>query len=224
MTTPATSPPVNLTAVLFGLGGGIASAVLFYSAARGSLGLSMLLFLLTPMPSLIVGLGWGLTAAVAAAIAGALVMAAAVAPVAAVGYTLALGIPVAGITHLLYLAQYAPDGSLRDWYPVGRVLAAIALYGAALPVVVISLGSGSFSNLEPEFLRFLKQMTERAPIGSGWRSFSDTQLRDMAQMWTQLMPAAVASYWTFFMGLNTYLAARIARLSGLLVRPWPNLH
>ena len=210
--------------MLFGLGGGLASAALFYSAVRGSVGLSMLLFLLTPLPSLIAGLGWGLTAAIAAAISGTLIMAIAVSPVFALGYALALGLPVAGITHLLFLASYNSDGALRDWFPVGRVLAAIALYGAVLPVLMITLGGGSWSILEADFMRFLKQMTDRAPIGSSWRKFDESQMRDMARLWTQVMPAAVASYWTFFISLNVYLAARVARLSGLLVRPWPNFH
>ena len=221
---PATLPPINLRAVLFGFGGGLASAALFYSAARGSVGLSMALFLLTPLPSLIAGFGWGLTAAVAGAISGVMVMAVAVSPVFAAGYALALGVPVAGLTHLTFLASYNADGSLRSWYPIGRVLAALALYGAALPALVIALGGGTYSILEPDLMRFLKQITERAPIGSGWRNLSENQLRDMAQMWVQVMPAAVASYWTFFIAINVYLAARVARLSGLLVRPWPDLH
>ena len=52
----------TLRSLVFGAAGGLASAALFYSAAHGSLGLSMVLFLLTPLPSLIASLGWGLVA------------------------------------------------------------------------------------------------------------------------------------------------------------------
>ena len=207
-----------------GLGAGLASAALFYSAVRGSVGLSMLLLIFTPLPSLIAGLGWGLAAAVAAAISGVIVMAFAVAPTFSIGYLLALGVPVAGITHLLFLARYHPDGSLDDWYPIGRVLMGIALYGAALPVLIISLAGGSFKILEPDLLRFLKQMSASAPIGSGFRNMGEPQMRAFVDLWVEMMPAAVASYWTFFIAINVYLAGRVARVSGLLARPWPDLH
>ena len=57
---------------LIGLGAGLASALLFYSAARGSPLLGTLLLLLTPLPSLLAGLGWGWLPAAAGAVAGAL--------------------------------------------------------------------------------------------------------------------------------------------------------
>ena len=61
--------------LLIGIGGGLASALLFYSAARGSPMLSTLLLLLTPLPTLLAGLGWGWLPAAAGALAGAIVMA-----------------------------------------------------------------------------------------------------------------------------------------------------
>ncbi len=223
--TPSSATSTNqLRAIAFGLGAGLASAALFYSAVRGSVGLSMLLLIATPLPSLIAGLGWGLSAAVAAAISGVIVMALAVAPTFSIGYLLALGIPVAGITHLLFLARYKPDGSLDDWYPIGRVLMGIALYGAALPILVIALSGGTYKILEPDLMRFLKQMSASAPIGSSFRTMGEPQMRTFVDLWVEMMPAAVSSYWTFFIVINVYLAGRAARLSGLLLRPWPDLH
>jgi hypothetical protein len=223
LNSPST-PTDQIRALAFGAGAGLASAALFYSAVRGSVGLSLLLLLATPLPSLIAGFGWGLTAAVAAALTSAAVMAVAVAPKFAVGYLLALGIPVAGITHLAYLARYNSDDTLADWYPTGRLLLGIALYGAALPVLIISLAGGSFKILEADLMRFLQQMSERAPIGSGFRKMTEPQMRTFVDLWIEVLPGALASYWTLFMALNTYLAARITRMSGRLVRPWPDLH
>ena len=57
--------------LLIGIGGGLASALLFYSAARGSPMLSTLLLLLTPLPTLLAGLGWGWLAATAMTMAPA---------------------------------------------------------------------------------------------------------------------------------------------------------
>ena len=54
--------------LIIGIGAGLASALLFYSAARGSPLLSTMLLLLTPLPTLLAGLGWGwVPAAVGAA-------------------------------------------------------------------------------------------------------------------------------------------------------------
>jgi Predicted membrane protein (DUF2232) len=152
------------------------------------------------------------------------VMALAVAPTFAIGYLLALGIPVAGITHLAFLARYNDDGALADWYPTGRLLLAIALYGAVLPVLIIALAGGSFRILEPDLMRFLKQMSASAPIGSNFRTMGEPQMRSFVDLWIEVLPGALATYWTFFMALNVYLAARITRMSGRLVRPWPDLH
>jgi hypothetical protein len=193
-------------ALALGAGAGLASAALFYSAVRGSVALSLVLLLATPLPSLIAGFGWGLT------------------PTFAVGYLLALGIPVAGLTHLAFLARYTDDGALADWYPTGRVLLGLALYGAALPVLIIALAGGNFRVLEPELMRFLKQMSASAPMGSSFRTMGEPQMRAFVDLWIDVLPGALAAYWTFFMALNVYLAARITRMSGRLVRPWPDLH
>jgi len=75
---------------LIGLGGGLASALLFYSAARGSPLFGTLLLVLTPLPSMLAGLGWGWLPAAAGAVAGALVMTFAASGQFAVGYFLAL--------------------------------------------------------------------------------------------------------------------------------------
>lgn len=151
-------------------------------------------------------------------------MAVAVAPVFAAGYLLALGMPVAGVAHFAFLARYDANGVLQDWYPVGRVLAALALYGAALPVLVVALGSGTFTSLEAEFTQFFKALSERAPIGSGWRRMDEARLQFLVSTAIEVLPAAIASYWTLFMAINLYLAARVTRLSGRLLRPWPDLH
>ena len=197
---------------------------MFYSAVRGVMGLSLLLLPLVPLPTLIAGIGWGLRAACAAAIASTVAVAFAIGPMFAVGFTLALALPAIGITHMLSLARYDADGVLQDWFPAGRLLMAIALYGAALPILLITLDGGSFAVLAPDFTRLFKQVSEQAPIGSSWRGMSEAQIQSLAMLWVQMMPAMIASYWTLFLAVNTYLAGRVVRISSRLVRPWPNLH
>ncbi len=80
---------------LIGLGAGLASALLFYSAARGASPLLVILLgLLTPLPSLLAGLGWGwLPAAAAAAVGRARDRARHRRVASAAGYFLTLGVP-----------------------------------------------------------------------------------------------------------------------------------
>lgn len=223
MTTHQASPAATWHAAAIGAAGGLASVAMFYSAARGAVGLSILLLPLVPLPMLIVGFGWGRSAAIAAALVSTVVLAIAVAPSFAVGYGLALALPAVGLTHLLLLARYE-NGALVDWYPIGRMLVALALYGAALPVLLISLDGGSYAVMVPEFTRFFEKLAQQAPPDSGWRSLDPSQVQALVDLWVQMMPAVVASYWTAFFAVNAYLAGRIVRVSGLLLRPWPNLH
>lgn len=204
--------------LMIGMAGGLASAVLFYSAVRGSVGLSILLFLLTPLPSLITGLGWGVAAAAAGALAGALVMAATVGTTFGIGYFLALGVPILVVTHLATLVKYGNEGAVTTWYPPGQILGAIAIYGGLLPVIVTPLFGGTYQVLEADILRYLQRLAQQAPPDSSWR-MAPEQMSRLASMWIDVMPGALAAYWTFFFSLNTYIASRVTQASGLLPRP-----
>ncbi len=224
MTTPSTSTHIAWRGLLIGAGGGLASVAMFYSAVRGAMGLSLVLLPLVPLPTLIAGFGWGMSAAIAAAVFSTVAVAVAVGPLFALGFAMALTVPAVGLTYLLTLARYDVDGRLETWFPAGRLLMAIALYGAALPVLFISLDGGSYAVMAPEFTRFFKQISAQAPVGSSWRDMPDAQVQSLVALWVQLMPAVIASYWTIFFSVNAYLAGRVVRVSNLLVRPWPNLH
>jgi ABC-type sugar transport system permease subunit len=101
---------------IVGIGAGLASALLFYSAARGAPLLGTILVLLTPLPSMIAGLAWGWLSAGFAALAGSILMGYIANVPFAVGYFLALGAPVALATYLAYLNRpHAHDQTQREW-------------------------------------------------------------------------------------------------------------
>jgi hypothetical protein len=209
--------------VLIGLGGGLASALLFYSAAHGSPLLGTLLVLLTPLPSLLVGLGWGWLPAAAGAIAGALVMGALGTAPLATGYFLALGVPAGLIPYLAYLSRPQPqDPAARQWYPAGRLLAAVSLYGGALPVLVLPLIGGSYEPLRAPMGEFFRIFSTRAPE-LGLRPLDERQIETLSELVIAALPGALAAYWTAIFTLNLYLAGRIVRASGRLARDWPDL-
>jgi len=208
---------------IIGLGGGLASALLFYSAARGSPLLSTLLLLLTPLPSLLSGLGWGWLPAAAGAVAGALVMAGGASPSFAIGYFLALGLPAALACYLAYLSRpQQDDANTVEWYPVGRLVAALSLYGGALPVAVLPLIGGSYEGLRAPMREFFRRLSTRAPE-LGLQPLNDHQIEALSEFIIAALPGALAAYWLAIFVLNLYLAARIARASGRLGRDWPDL-
>ena len=208
---------------LIGLGGGLASALLFYSAARGTPLFGTLLLLLTPLPSLLAGLGWGWLPAAAGAVAGAVAMAIVASVPFAAGYFLALGLPVVLVPYLAYLSRPHPqDASKREWYPAGRLVAAVSLYGGALPVFVLPLIGGSYEALRPAMGEFFRQLSARASE-LGLRSFADQQIEALSEFVVAALPGALAAYWTVIFTLNLYLGGRIARASGRLGRDWPDL-
>lgn len=209
--------------LLIGIGGGLASALLFYSAARGSPMLSTLLLLLTPLPTLLAGLGWGWLPAAAGALAGSLVMIGVASAPFAAGYFLALGVPAALASHLAYLSRPHPqDASSREWYPAGRLLAAVSLYGGALPVLMLPLIGGSYSVLREPLAEFFRGLSTRAPE-LGLRPLSDAQVDALTEFVISALPGVFAAYWVGIFALNLYLAGRIARASGRLGRDWPDL-
>jgi hypothetical protein len=212
--------PIGL---LIGIGGGLASALLFYSAARGSAALGTMLLLLTPLPSLLAGLGWGWLPGTVGAVAGSIAIAIAANVPFAAGYGLALGVPAVLIPYLAYLSRPDPqDQSRREWYPLGRLVAAVALYGGALPVLILPLIGGSYDGLRPPMSELLRAMSTRAPE-LGLKPLDDQQIEALAALVVDMLPGAFAAYWVAIFTLNLYLAGRIARASGRLVRDWPDL-
>jgi ABC-type transport system involved in multi-copper enzyme maturation permease subunit len=213
--------PVGL---LIGVGSGLVSALLFYSAARGSPLLSTVLLLLTPLPSLLAGLGWGWLPAAAGAVAGAATMAFAISFSFAIGYSLALGLPAVLISYLAYLSRPDPqDANAREWYPAGRLVAAISLYAGSLPLLILPLIGGSYDVLRAPMGEFFRRLSTKAAPELGLTPLNDQQIASLADLTVAALPGALAAYWLSIFALNLYLAGRIARLSGWLGRDWPDL-
>jgi hypothetical protein len=209
---------------LIGIASGLASALLFYSASRGSPLFSTLLLLLTPLPSLIGGFGWGWLPALAGALAGCLLMAVLASPIFALGFFLALGAPVVLAAYLAYLSRPDPaDAGRREWYPPGRLLAAMALYGGALPIIVPVLTGGSYASLRAPMAEFLRRFSTSAGPEVGIGPFSEAQVEALASILIAALPGAIAAYWLAILTINLYLAGRVARASGRLGREWPDL-
>jgi hypothetical protein len=209
---------------LTGLGSGLASALLFYSAARGSPLLSPILLLLTPLPTLIAGLGWGWLPAAVGGVAGSLMMAGIASLPFALGYFMALGAPSALLAYLAYLSRPAPaDPSRLEWYPAGRLMAALSLYAGALPIAVLPLIGGSYDVLHAPMSDYLHRLSQRAAPEIPFPPLTDDQIAQVADFLIAVLPAVFAGYWLMIFSVNLYLAGRIAKASARLGRDWPDL-
>lgn len=217
--------PQNTTlGLLIGLAGGLASAVLFYSAAHGSPALSAVLLLLTPLPTLLAAIGWGLGSALTASLACALVMSATVSLPSAIGTLVSLGVPALGVSYLAFLSRRIGDNpDVREWYPTGRLLTAIALYGGALPILLLPLSGGSYDELRAPLADLMRRFSKEAATELRLPPMSDQQQEFAVSMMLKTLPGFMAGYWMIVFSVNTYLAARIAQASGHLVRDWPDL-
>jgi hypothetical protein len=209
---------------VIGVGGGLASAVLFYSASRGAVWLSLALFILSPLPSLIAGFGWGWRASVAGGIAGSLMMALAVGDKFAIGYAIALAAPVVLATYLVYLGRQSREDATIDWFPAGHILAGIGFAGAAIPIAVLPLFGGTYVILEPALAEFATKFFARASADFATQPLDAASLKALTTRMVDMLPAALASYWTILFAANVYLAGRVTHAAGLLPRPWPDLH
>jgi hypothetical protein len=217
-------PQTTRLAILIGLSGGLASAVLFYSAAHGSPALSAALLLLTPLPTLIAAVGWGLGAALTASLSCALVMSATVSLASAVGTLVSLGVPAIGIAYFAFLSRrVGDDPNVREWYPAGRLLTAIALYGGALPILLLPLSGGSYDDLRVPLADLMRRFSKEAATELHLPPMSEQQQEFAVAMMLKTLPGFMAGYWMIVFTVNTYLAARVAQISGVFARDWPDL-
>lgn len=213
--------------ILIGLGGGIASAVLFSSAAAGGAPGRLVLYVLVPLPCLLAGLGWGATAAGIAAGAGAAGVGVALGVKAAILFFLSQGVPAAILCHLALLNRPLPSGPAAtptlEWYPPGRLTAVATVMAgvlAALSLLVLGPDLDALRGLLRELIEkvFLKEWP-----GLKDRQLSPEDITAIIEFSLYALPAASAMIWLGGFLLNFWLAGRITLLSGRLPRPWPDL-
>src|SRR5262249_26240010 len=155
---------------------------------------------LTPLPMLLAGLGWGWLAAAAGGLAGALAIIAFDMPPRAGVFLFAIGVPSAIIAYLAYLSRpSAADPEKREWDPPGRLLAALALYGGALPALALPWTGWSFDELRPPALALTRAVMSQSDLRL---KPSDQQIEAMADMFVAVSPAVMSFYWMLLMMPN----------------------
>lgn len=237
-----------LTAIIIGIAAGISSAVLFISAASGSIELGSLMLLVVPLPIMLAGLGWGLTPMATAAIAGGLsVLAAFRERVAAAGarpkapgtsgmlesirdipayeFLLTQALPAMVLAHLVMLARAERTGQGDDvrveWYPLGRVVAVASLLAGAVASWRLSGFGNSLDAVKTNIKTLFGRLFDVRIPGIASRPLTPEEIDYLITKIVAIMPIGLAVMWLVGMLINLWLAGRITLASGRLLRPWP---
>lgn len=213
-------PPIN--PLFLALAGGFISAVVFASATTGPMVLRLALYFLTPLPLYLAGLGIGPAAAAIAAISATVVILLLADPLTAFLYALTSGIPAVGASRLALLSR--GEGENQEWYPVGRIVAAAALFGAVFSVLVITISGVDIEALtkvlRDGLAEFVKTQVATVP---GAPAITEAQIDELAKTTLKTLPWALGGLAMATILFNMWLAGRITHASGRLVRPWPDL-
>jgi hypothetical protein len=208
------------------VGAGLVSGLLFIAAVTGGMGGVLALVLLTPLPIAIAGFAWGwIVAAIATATSfGFLTLVGSV--YAGLFHLLLFGLPTCAAIYFLLLNREYTKASGRltvEWYPIGYVLFGLAITSGVVATVALVIVGSSTAQLENHVRTVVdRMMAADIPWPGGEKPTAD-QLGDLVKLLTASFPAAIATSWLWIVTFNLWIGAKIARTSGLLTRPWPNV-
>lgn len=205
--------------VATGIGAGLVSALLWAVVLKAT-PLADILYLLAPIPVLIVALGWNHRSGLVAALVGGVAIAAFISPLDGLSFALVTALPAWWLAYLALLGRQQPDGAM-DWYPLGRLLVWVAAT-AALTLVVIS-----FISTDGDHGRFheaARKMAERV-VGlqfpaTGPNSLDEGFRKELVDVVARFVPFGLAQGYTVTFALYLWGAAKIVSISQRLPRPW----
>jgi hypothetical protein len=213
--------------VLIGLGAGVTSALLFAAVATGQ-PFAIALFYLTPLPILLAGIAWNHLAGAVAAATAAAILGAFLGYWLVLAFLIAIGLPTYTLAYLAMLARPSGNGSggQLEWYPVGRLVLAAALIAAtatALSIPAFGIDADSYrAGLRAAFERVLRAQTA-TPAGEPLVLPGVRDTKATLEVLAIVMPPAAACFSMITLMANLWLAGRVARMSGRLARPWPDI-
>ncbi|MGH1588452.1 hypothetical protein ACRBEV_08910 [Methylobacterium phyllosphaerae] len=233
-----------------GIGAGLVSALLFGVLLKAT-PLAILLYLVAPLPILIVGLGWSRKAALAAAAAGSLVLTLVIAPFMGLAFAAYIALPAWWLAYLTLLGRETSAG--LEWYPTGRLLGWIAATAALAFIAIAVLSSPNHAAFDAQ-LRGLAQtlvqtrMPATRPAVEGRRADpptpdatgqdgtaapgpapqtdtdqADVTRAELADALARVVPAFAANGLALLLAFYLWASARIVKISGRLPRPWPDI-
>jgi hypothetical protein len=214
-----------------GIIAGLVSAVLFASASTGTMLGTFVLFFLSPLPIGIAGLGWGWRAAAFGSASAAAALAVGIGYRAGTVHVIAIGLPTVISTYYLLLNRLSGGTDVTsgaphvEWYPLGRIIAGMALFAGVLSAIsLLSLGT-DVDSLKTAFRPVVERtFVSGMPQGSGTPApLTPARIDDLTMLVIAIAPISVAAVWFAFANLNLWLAALVTQKSERLNRPWSDL-
>ena len=208
------------------IGAGLASALLFAVTVKGTAA-AMALAYLTPLPIMIIALGWGLQADAIAVVAAGVIVAAVIEPDAGLKFTLAISAPAGLLAGLAALDRLDPfDRASPPAKPFQAGPGLIALSAAALgfaisasAIATMMIEHGGYDQAAEAFRHMLEPTLDDATTG-GADLPEGFSLEDVNLVLVKFAPAALAGSVAVMLMVNLYIAARVAQVSQRLQRPW----
>jgi hypothetical protein len=202
--------------IFIALACGAASALMYASVGAQNV-VALALFVLAPLPVFVAGLGWRATAAIAAGVTGAGLLAVLTNPYGAAGYGLMVAATPAVLSHFALLSRTSDTGVI-EWYPQD-ILAAIAiLLAGAAAAATLAIAGAHTPEFKQAMLAFfegvkLRDMLVEANVPADQ---IDRVFRTFTDVFTPLMAGAALSVAHL---VSLWLAAEVLAVSGRLPRP-----
>lgn len=216
--------------ILIGLAAGAASALLFASIVSGNV-LSVFLFYFSALPLMLAAIAWTHVAGLVAVAFGALALGMALNFWIGLMYVAVVGAPAYVLAYMAMLGRETAPASAgnapqMEWYPVGRVIvwAALIAFGlAAIAVLQFGLNFETYQTMIrasfEKVLRLQAGIAADQPLKLPGVQNPEAFLNTLVA----IMPPAAAVLSMLTSLINLWLAGRVARVSGRLRRPWPDL-
>ncbi len=204
---------------LISVAAGLLSAVLYLSTKWSILG-ALIFALFSPLPLFATGLGLGLAAGVAAALTATIAVALVANFMGVAVFAIAYVAPPLMVVRFALLHRTAADGT-TEWYPPGRLLAWIALFGivgfTAVAVFTGTItGTGGLRAGISDYVDTMRGMIAEPGRSSAGidRVFTTVKL---------IFPFIITTWWMMIMVGNGVLAQRLLERRGWNKRPGPDL-
>ncbi|HCL64172.1 MAG TPA: DUF2232 domain-containing protein [Rhizobium sp.] len=213
---------VNGQLLLIGVIAGITAALLVLGA-NAQPSFSSILYAASALPVLIVGLGWGNAAAIAAVATAAALGAVFVSPMFALAMAIFTLLPAGWLSHLANLARPAseiggPD-DLMAWYPLSDILLHLCAL-VSLAVIFLGVMIGYGPELTGQMVDLLvSSVAERDPAMAA----DPASIDQIKRMMVLMLPIVQGGMWVLMLFAAYYIAMRIVSTSGRALRPREDL-
>ncbi|MGL4490819.1 MAG: DUF2232 domain-containing protein [Rhizobiaceae bacterium] len=208
-------PTLNIVAI--GIAAGVVAAIMSIGSVVQN-ALSYVLLLLSPLPILLAGLGWGPVAAAVSVIACGVAIAGVAGPMPALVLVLTTALPSAIAAYLCGMGR--TDDGRSEWYPLGLILLLVAL-AVATGFVISGYAIGYNAAFVEEFA---KELTAQLSQSNAEFASNPAAAKQFVDFIVATMPFFQPASWLLIIVANLWLALVIARRSALLQRAkddWP---